>query len=360
MLLPLACERADHDVVRGLTGDGDGDGDMVPMGGASGGTVSGDGDGDEANTGGTSSGGFIITPPPTGGMAEIPPLPNPLLDVCTSSMGGMGGGSQAVGDPEGSLVIEDFDDMDPSVSGNGLSGRWESHNDGSGMEAEDDPMSMMSPLRGFRYPESEWGNDAFDVGRDGMGYSLHMTGSGFTSWGSGQAIYLAQGSDGLACLFDGSAYAGITFWARGNVELMLPDDPFSQPREPEFGMLRIKAVDLDVVANGGEELEPDATAGGRCDQESYRCWDSPVSRVALNENPECWQKYVIPFSEMVADEWSKWAGNANSNDVTTVDADELFQIAFEVSEWQSYEVWLDDIQFYTEDDVPAEEGPVCP
>src|SRR5690606_9579438 len=130
-------------------------------------------------------------------------------------------------------------------------------------------------------------------------------GAGFSTWGSGQALYLAQDNSTLACLFDASEYAGITFWARGHVT---PDstDVLQQPRKlDEVGKMRVKVVDLDVIANGGDELEPGAVAGGRCDQENFACWDSPLMRVELHEDPDCWQKYVLPFDEMLADEWSK-------------------------------------------------------
>jgi hypothetical protein len=341
ILFPLACERADHDVVRGKPG-GDGDGDNPSVGG----TLMGTG-GAEATGGAPSSGGLPGAGGGTGG--ELPEfvLPNPFLETC-SSMGGMGG-MLSVGDPNGDLLIDNFDDMDNRVEGNGLSGRWESHNDGA------EEGGMQSPLGGFRVPESTWTDMAFDTGRDGTGYSLHMTGSGFQLWGSGQNLYFAQRGNGLACLFDGSAYAGITFWARGSVRTE-SDDVFEQPRAHEIGKLRVKIVDLDVISNGGEELEPGATAGGRCDQEAYRCWDSPVSRVELSA--DCWQQYVLPFSEMKGLEWSKWDGD-DRFDAENLDPAEIFQLAFEVSEKQEYEVWIDDISFYVEGSEPTPET-MCP
>jgi hypothetical protein len=331
VLLPLACERVDAGKFDGRGGDGDGD-----LGGA--GPTTG---GAENGTGGIVVGAGGITQPATGGTTNEVVLPNPLLDYCYS-MGGMGG-MPSSGSADGDLLIDDFEDGDNRVFGNGLSGRWESHNDGT-------EGGTQSPVGGFRTPEATWTDDAFDEGRDGSESSLHMTGAGFATWGSGQALYLAQGNNGLACLFDGSEYAGITFWARGHVT---PDstDVLKQPRKlEEVGKMRVKVVDLDVIANGGDELEPGATAGGRCDQENYSCWDSPLTRIELHEDADCWQKYVLPFSEMLADEWSKWRGVG----ITTLDASEIFQIAFEVSEKQSYEIWIDDIEFYTADDVPDE------
>lgn len=344
VLLPLACERADHDVVRGQP-EGDGDGDNPAAGGSSTGGMEGDGDGD-GDTGGTSSGGMPIgTGGGSGGMLTEFELENPFLELCSNM-----GGAPSVEPPEGDLLIDDFEDMDSRVEGNGLFGRWESHNDGT-------ETGMQTPQGGFRWPDSNWTDMAFDTGRDGSGYSLHMTGSAFATWGSGQAVYFAENSEGLACLFDGSAYAGVTFWARGHVTLE-SEDVFEQPRAHEAGKLRVKVVDLDMVANGGEELEPDATAGGRCDQEIYRCWDSPVSRVELNVDPACWQRYVLPFADMKGKEWSKWDGD-DRFDVENLDLSELFQLAFEVSEKQSYEVWIDDISFYVEGAAPTPET-MCP
>jgi hypothetical protein len=260
------------------------------------------------------------------------------------------GGVPSVGDPTGDLVIDNFDDMDNQVDGNGLSGRWESHNDLT-------ETAMQAPQGGFRWPGSDWTDMAFDTGRDGTGSSLHMTGGAFQTWGSGQALYLAQDDNGLACLFDGSAYAGITFWARGFVN---PDseDPFERPRAHEIGTMRVKVVDLDVVSNGGTELEPGATAGGRCDQEGYSCWDSPVTQITLNEEPTCWQRYVLPFADMEAVGWSKWDGD-DLFETRALDPDEIFQLSFEVSEKQSYDIWIDDISFYVDWSAPTPET-MCP
>lgn len=346
VLLPLACERADHDVARGQK-EKAGSGGNAAVGGSSGGMV-GDGDGD---TGGASSGGLGTGGGMGGGF--VLDLPNPLLETCSNNLGGMGG-VPSVGDPDGNLLIDDFDDMDNRIQGNGLSGRWESHNDNEDATEE---AGMQTPQGGFRWPELDWSDNAFDTGRDGTGSSLHMTGSGFSVWGSGQALYFAQDDDGLACLFDGSAYAGLTFWARGHVTPD-SDDVVEQPRPHELGQLRVKVVDLDVVSNGGDKLEPGATAGGRCNQEVDRCWDSPVSRVELNEDTECWQRYVLPFSEMKGLEWSTWDGE-DTFDVENLDPSEIFQLAFEVSEKQHYEIWIDDISFYVEDDVPTPET-MCP
>lgn len=331
VLLPLACERSDHDVVRG-----GGDGDGASTGGGNLGGQMGDGDGDGDGAGGSSTGGVTFT---TGGAASggMLNLPNPLLDTC-SALGGMGG-VPSVGDADGPLLIDDFEDGNNRIWGNGLSGRWESHNDGT-------EGGTQSPLGGFHFPESTWTDGAFDTGRTDTN-SLHMTGNGFDTWGSGQSVYFAQDGEGLACLFDATEYAGVTFWARGSVTLVNETDPFEQPKPVEHNKVRVKVVDLDVIANGGDELEPGATAGGRCDQEKFSCWDSPLSRI---QPADCWQKYVLPFDDMEADEWSKWKGEG----ITTLDSDEIFQLVFEVSELQNYELWFDDIEFYTSDDVPTE------
>lgn len=336
LLLPLACERSDHDVTRGGDGDGDGDGQT---GGTTGlGGVDG-GDGDE-----TGSGGVFVTPG-VGGTASggAPVLPEPLLETCSPWEVGMGGGPgmPSVGDASGSLVIDDFEDGDNLIWGNGLSGRWESHRD------ETATKGLQSPLGGIHEPGAVWtdsvgGNDTFEAGYMSTN-ALHMTGSGWEQWGSGQSVYFAQDNDGIACLFDASAYAGITFWAKGTVELEYPSDDDKKPKNFETGLVRVHIVDRDVIPNEGNE--PDAEAGGECDQSKYVCWDSPVQRIEVKD---CWQKYVLAFDDFDADGWSKWKPESPG-----LDPEEAYQLVFQVSEYQSYELWLDDVEFFTGDDVPS-------
>lgn len=284
---------------------------------------------------GTSTGGYPYVP--TGGNGStVIELPNPLVDLCDGvlSMGGGGGGGEggasssetmpSVGKASGDLLIDDFEDGDSRVWGNGLSGHWESHNDFT-------EGGVQSPLGGRHEPDKDWTQDAaseptFVEGREG-GNAAHFTGSGFENWGSGQALFFATDGEGDDCIYDGSAFDGITFWAKGSVELTHPEEPAKQPQAFEHGKLKIHLVERDVVPN---------EVGGECDQETKDCWDSQRTRIELKE---CWQKYVIPFSELDRDGWSKL-------DSGELDLDELYQLVFEVAQFQTYDISLDDIEFY--------------
>lgn len=262
--------------------------------------------------------------PGAGGVAEV--LANPLIETCTSSLGGMGG-MLSQGRSDGHLVIEDFEDEDEMVWTNGISGQWESHSDFT-------EEALQSPLGGRHAPDSDWADPVGDVatfgpGRDG-GSAAHFTGRGFKLWGSGQALYFAIDETGDECIYDASAFDGLTFWAKGSVELEYPNETDKWPKDFERGRLKIHVVERDVVPN---------EIGGGCNQEKYDCWDSHRARIELTD---CWQKFVIPFEDLGRDGYSK----TNPGEL---DLAELYQLVFEVSEYQEYDVWLDDIEFFVGD-----------
>jgi endoglucanase len=100
------------------------------------------------------------------------------------------------------LVLDDFEDGDGLVQGEGFDGRWRTYSDGTGMvtPAPDTPV----------------------VAAEG---AVHVTGSNFSTWGVGLAVDLDIAGEARTPV-DLGAYRGLTIVAKGtgsiDVELVLP------------------------------------------------------------------------------------------------------------------------------------------
>lgn len=238
-------------------------------------------------TGGTSSG--------SGGS---PAKPSPgQLSICNID------GGRSVGRASGNLTIDNFDSLENGYSGNGLQGGWFVYDDessGTIEPPEDDVRPIPGGIRGS----------------DGV---LRIQGEGFTNWGSGFGTVFASDDEGL-CVFDASAYAGITFWAKGSIE---DDGSTDEPWDP--GLLRVMLVEKDVVP----------LPRGNCDEAEGDCWSSHRVRIALGE---CWKRYSFGFSEFQPDPWGFPGGD--------LDLNELYELAFEVGRGNKYDIWLDDLRFF--------------
>jgi hypothetical protein len=158
-------------------------------------------------------------------------------------------------------------------------------------------------------------------GRGGSGYALHATAQDFTYWGAGMGVGLAT-DGGQECLHDLSAYAGVSLWVRGHVE---PTSESGVDRDE--GVVRLMFVEADVTPQ--EE-------GGGCKGDAGGCWDS--HRVRFEPNA-CWQLVSFDFSEFEQDGWGQDGGE--------LDLDELFRMNIEVAAYNDWELWIDDISFYT-------------
>lgn len=152
--------------------------------------------------------------------------------------------------------------------------------------------------------------------------ALHVSGTGFTVWGAGQGATLVSLGVGQPCLFDASAYDGISLWIKGSVE----PDPDATVGENEHGAIRFSLVEKDVTP---------LSDGGRCDPQKGSCWDA--HRVRLS--PEaCWRKLSFAFDEFTPDGFGVDGGE--------LDLDELYTFSLEISQQQTYDYWVDEIQFF--------------
>ena len=297
-LLPLtlsisyACGKSDD---RGSgDGDGDGDGDGI-----------GDGDGDYVvdPSGGSSGDG-------DGDTTELPP---PYVS-CTLN------GMETVGDPANGVIFSNFDSGDGALSGNGMTGTWYEYHD------ETDPDTVtQSPTwndAGGWLPEPG--------GLTSDGYALHAIGSGFSEWGSGQGATPAwNDAEQRNCLYDASAFDGITFWMRGSIVY-----DGGTAAEMDQGVLKFGITEPDVVP---------VDQGGNCTGDVGQCWDWHKARITLTE---CWRRYSFRFDELTQDGW----GASDPE----LEMDKMLNFNFEVAQGHSYDFWLDEVEFFV-GDTPEEE-----
>ncbi len=241
----------------------------------------------------------------SGGKGEADPA-GVTLAICSTEAG------ESISSIEESPILDDFEDGDLSFAANGRVGTWYNYGDDYGtLIPQDDSSLVIAP------------------GRGGSEYALHGGGVDFTEWGAGLGVTLARDSAGL-CLHDLSTYSGITFWARGYVETIDEDSVIERDR----GVVRLLLTEADVTP---------VESGGGCDGTRGGCWDSHRARF---EPEECWKKFSFDFDELTPDGWGHDGGE--------LDLDEIYNLGFEVSAHNDWELWVDDISFYL-GDKPSEE-----
>jgi hypothetical protein len=217
-----------------------------------------------------------------------------------SATGGSGGGSSVTISPENMI-----DDMEAGTGSiimqEGRVGAWYTYNDESAGGTQ-------TPVAGEPFlPEAIPGGNGTSL------YAAHMVGSGFGVWGAGMGFDLnnpgdGEGGAGIKGQYDGSAFQGIAFWAKGSVPM------------------RFKVQLAGTVPT---------TAGGTCTGDpDLECQDSHGKSIPLSEN---WQQYVIPFTDLKQEGWGTKVG---------WDATTLVGIQFQVAKSLDFDVWIDDIGFY--------------
>ena len=209
------------------------------------------------------------------------PVPTPSaavleLQPCTPAM-------RAAGEQP---LIDDFEDNDARIAPlEHRAGFWSASNDNGGTQrpAPGGPLSMT------RIPG----------GRGASQFALHSSGSKFSKWG---ALVAADFSP-RRC-YDASAYAGITFFARGR------------------GSLNV-VVKMTQVAP--EEF------GGSC---THDCFDTHRVTLPLTNN---WQEKRVTWAELT----QKGFGQ-----VVPFDPRSLLSLEFSVAPEQTpFDFWVDDIRF---------------
>jgi len=156
-------------------------------------------------------------------------------------------------------------------------------------------------------------------GRCGSTRALHVTGSGFLDWGADVSVTFNwgatdAGADG-ARAWNGSAYQGLTFWARlgatsgSSVRFALAD----QYERPEGGFCTV-----------------DGSGPG--------CWDT--FGVDLPYLDTTWRKYKIYFSDLTQ------RGFGYTSPKGKLDTSALYQFQLELPAGAIFDLWFDDPTFF--------------
>jgi hypothetical protein len=233
------------------------------------------------------------------------------LDYCTID------GMPSKGDPAVSLLIDDFDDGDPFVSGNGMAGNWYGYGD---------PGGAQTPT----WDGGEWSSEVGGLKKDG--YALHAVGGGYDEWGSGQGFSPAWSeARDQNCLYDASLYDGISFWIRGEII----DEDHLVSGTIDDSVLRFGVVEPDVVP---------VEEGGNCTGNAGACWDWHKTRIELDE---CFRRHSFRFDELEQDGWGA--------DAEELDMDRMINFNFEIAQGHRYDFWLDEVTFFVGEAPPEEE-----
>jgi len=190
------------------------------------------------------------------------------------------------------LMIDDMEDGDGSICPTeGRTGGWYDFGDGSPGELtpKSDVSVGLAPTR------------IEDGSRGSSRYAARFAGSGFTNWGAIMGFNLLYPTRAYDA---GSIAAGITFWMKSNVSV---------------------SVNLPT-----SETIP-ITEGGQCVDGCNRHFTFQITAPAPG-----WSLYQIPFNAL-----SGGGGSAIWN------PSHLLRVDFRVPQNTAFEVWIDDVAFYS-------------
>lgn len=225
-------------------------------------------------------------------------------DTTSSSASGSGSGSSSSGDSSSSssgggtmtlIPIDDMEDQEGSILSK--SGAWYTYNDMTMGATQMPPVGDPYVMTAVPKPNGS------------SQYAAQTTGSGFTTWGAGFGFDL--NNDGTTKkAFDASAYAGITFWALAGAG----------------GTTNIR---FNV---GDSQTTPEA---GNC---GTMCSDDFGANITLTTD---WKQFTFRFADMKTVNWSK-------QNLTAIKKAELYYVHFQASQNTTFDIWVDDISFFTE------------
>jgi hypothetical protein len=225
--------------------------------------------------------------------------------ACAALFAAACGGSSApsaCGDP---LLIDDMEDGDRFIcASGGRQGEWYVIDDGT---------SSHISVQGEFTPEQIPG------GQGASRRAAHFTGFDFTDWGAAMGFSL---DDGAATQpYDASTAGGIRFWMKSNVPV---------------------AVMFPIPAT-----VPQARAAGACADDAADVWNCDNHFQFYVQPPPSseWIQYDVPYAAL-AQQFIISAEGARMGSATW-DPSQLMNIQFGVGPYLTFDVWIDDVRFYS-------------
>jgi Carbohydrate binding domain (family 11) len=194
------------------------------------------------------------------------------------------------------LAANMIDDMEHGTGSiltqGGRIGAWFTFNDGTAAGTQ-------TPLAGSAFLPT-----VIPGGRGTSAHAAETHGSGFTVWGSGMGFDL-NNSGTAKHAYSVAGFTGLAFWAHGT--------PAS--------------IRVNVLTT---ETTPTAS-GGTC---TLTCSDNYGATLDLGSG---WVQYVVPFTSLMQQGW----GTPVAFDPTAV-----LSVQFQVTQNNTFDVWIDDIGLY--------------
>ena len=202
-------------------------------------------------------------------------------------------------------MIDDLEDGDRFICASGArNGEWYTIEDGTSSNFS---------------PKGDFTSTLIPEARGTSLRAARMTGFGFT--GAGVAMGVHLNNDGVTP-YDASAYQGVKFWMKSNVPLMVQ---FTRPE----------------TLTAGE--------GGTCvNGATFANCNNPFRFFVTMPATDDWVEYSLPFStlQQVPGMTADAAGNSIPGSLTW-DPSRLVGIQFFVNPGVTFDVWVDDLRFYT-------------
>ena len=250
--------------------------------------------GGAAPNGGTGGKGISAGGSSTGGSAAAGGFAG--TSSGTAGAGGSCGVCPHIIGPANALPIDDLEDGNATLLAVAQrTGSWYAINDGTG--------GMQTPS-----PGGQWFSTTQNC-HGGAGFCAQNVGANFSTWGSQMGFSFTAP---CGCVYDGSAYKGITFWARSNV-----------------------ALRTDILI---APLLNSTNKGGTCVQTADLLCDNQYG-MDLPQSPG-WVQYTMTFGSLSQQAWAKQYVMA------PFDPTQLTGITFTAPVNTTFNYAVDDVSFF--------------
>lgn len=197
------------------------------------------------------------------------------------------------------LAIADFDDGLDVMGVDGRGGVWFGYGDGTGKQT-DSPIPVVTSDQG--------------------GKAMHVTGSGFTNWGSGIGCAIAfDFQKNVQCPYDASAFTGLRVKVKGE------------------GSVRLRLAQVATTPVTAKDRR------GECDPNVATCDGHHEVTLLLTST---WTEHVLLWSD-----FKQVFGK-----LVDLDPKSVLGLNFEFNSHTTYDAWIDDIAFTKAGDVGGEGG----